>query len=186
MSPRTIPRIRRQRGFTLVTTLIFLAIFMLMAISLAGTSMINTRIAANEQYRLEARTVAQQGIEFVLSQPFTVTPITAVTNVPIDVNGDGKTDFTANVDKPVCFATAPVLNQNLNPADPNDIGCMFSTAGQDTGILLPSGAAVGQPPCQSTQWDVTSRVSDPSGTAASVVLHQGVSVRTLKNAALCP
>ena len=186
MKHRPVPTFVRQDGFTLVTTLIFLAIFMLMAISLAGTSMINTRIAANEQYRLEARTVAQQGIEQVLSLPFTVTPITGVTAVPVDVNGDGIIDFTANVDAPVCFATAPVLNQNLNPADPNDIGCMFSTAAQDTGVLLSGGAATGQPPCQSTQWDVTSRVSDPSNTAASVVVHQGVSVRTLKNTALCP
>ena len=81
MKHRPVPTFVRQDGFTLVTTLIFLAIFMLMAISLAGTSMINTRIAANEQYRLEARTVAQQGIEQVLSLPFTVTPITGVTAV---------------------------------------------------------------------------------------------------------
>jgi type II secretory pathway pseudopilin PulG len=174
----------RQRGFTLVTTLIFLAIFMIFAVSMAGSSMINTRIASNQQYRLEAKTVAQQGIEQVISQPFTQTPITAVTPVPVDVNGDGTADFTAQVDPPSCINSKPVLNQDLDPTNPNDIGCMFSGAGQNTGILLPGGGAVPAPPCQATQWDITSRVTDPNNTATSVVAHQGVSVRGL-NGTVC-
>lgn len=177
---------RRQRGFTLVTTLIFLAIFMLTAVSMVGASLVNTRIAANQQYRLEAATVAQQGIEYVISLPFTITPVTTTTSVPVDVNGDGKTDYTAKVSAPVCFATAPVLNQNLNPANAADIACMFSSAGQNTGILLPGGGGTSQPPCQSTQWDIASQVSDQGNTGALVVLHQGVSVRTLSGSAICP
>lgn len=169
----------RQRGFTLVTTLIFLAVFMIFAISMAGSSMLNTRIASNQQYRLEAKTVAQQGIEQVISQPFTQTPITTVTPVQVDVNGDGTADFTAQVDPPTCINTKPVLNQDLDPTNPNDIGCMFSGSGQNTGILLSGGGAVPSPPCQATQWDITSRVTDPSKTATSVVVHQGVSVRVL-------
>jgi type II secretory pathway pseudopilin PulG len=174
---------RRQRGFTLVTTLVFLAIFLILAISMVSSSMVNTKVASNQQFRLEAKTVAQQGIEQVLSQPFTSTPITTVTQVPVDVNGDAKTDFTAMVDPPVCTGTKPVLNQDLDPTNPNDIGCMFSGSSQNSGILLPSGG-VSQPPCQATQWDVKSSVTDPN-TAASVTVHQGVAVRAL-NGATCP
>lgn len=174
---------RRQRGFTLVTTLVFLAIFLILAISMAGSSLVNTKVASNQQFRLEAKTVAQRGIEQVLSQPFTSVPITSVTPVQVDVNGDNITDFTAQVDPPVCTGTKPVLNQDLDPTNPNDIGCMFSGSGQNTGILLPSGG-VSQPPCQATQWDVKSSVTDPN-TAASVTVHQGVAVRALAGAT-CP
>lgn len=169
---------RAPRGFTLVTTLIFLAIFMILAISMVGASMVNTRIAANQQFRLEAKTVAQQGIEQVISQPFATTPITTTTNVPVDVNGDGTNDFTAKVAPPTCINTKPVLNQDLDPTDPNDLGCMFSGSGQNTGII-PSGGAAATAPCQATQWEVQSSVTDSGNTAASVTVHQGVSVRVL-------
>src|SRR3546814_9218155 len=106
-----------QRGFTLVMTLIFLVIFMLFAISMVGSSMINTRVAANQQYRLEAHTVAQQGIEQVMSQPFIRVPITTTTPVQVDVNGDDKTDFTAQVAPPVCFARKIIPNPSLPVGD---------------------------------------------------------------------
>jgi type II secretory pathway pseudopilin PulG len=174
---------RNQGGFTLVTTLVFLAIFLIFAISMAGSSLVNTKVASNQQFRLEAKTVAQQGIEQVLSQPFTSVPITAVTPVPVDVNGDGTNDYTAQVDPPVCIGTQPVLNQDLDPTNPNDIGCMFSGSSQNTGILLSSGG-VSQPPCQATQWEVRSSVTDPNS-SASVTVHQGVAVRALAGAT-CP
>jgi len=176
---------RRQRGFTLVTTLVFLAIFLIFAISMVGSSTVNTKVVSNQQFRLEAKTVAQQGIEQVLSQPFTSVPITGVTPVSVDVNGDGTNDFTAQVDAPVCTGTKPVLNQDLDPTNPNDVGCMFSGSGQNTGILLPNAGAVPAPPCQATQWDVKSSVTDPNHTGASVTVHQGVAVRAL-NGASCP
>jgi type II secretory pathway pseudopilin PulG len=174
-----------QRGFTLVMTLIFLVIFMLFAISMVSSSMINTRVAANQQYRLEAGTVAQQGIEQVMSQPFTRVPITAITNVAVDVNGDSVTDFTAQVAPPVCTGSKPVLNQDLDPTNPNDLGCMFSGSSQNTGVLLPGGGAVPAPPCSATQWDIKSTVTDPNNTATSVTLHQGVAVRVL-HGTTCP
>jgi type II secretory pathway pseudopilin PulG len=176
---------RRQRGFTLVTTLVFLAIFLIFAISMVGSSTVNTKVVSNQQFRLEAKTVAQQGIEQVLSQPFTSVPITSVTPVKVDVNGDGTNDYIAQVDPPVCTGTKPVLNQDLDPTNPNDVGCMFSGSGQNTGILLPNAGAVPAPPCQATQWDVKSSVTDPNNTAASVTVHQGVAVRAL-NGASCP
>jgi type II secretory pathway pseudopilin PulG len=174
-----------QRGFTLVMTLIFLVIFMLFAISMVSSSMINTKVAANQQYRLEAGAVAQQGIEQVMSQPFARVPITTTTNVPVDVNGDGDNDFTAQVAAPVCIGSKPVLNQDLDATNPNDLGCMFSGSGQNTGILLPGGGAVPAPPCSATQWDIASTVTDPTKTSTSVTLHQGVAVRVL-HGTTCP
>lgn len=175
---------RSQRAFTLVMTLVFLLIFMIFAVSMVSSSMINSKVASNQQYRMEAKTVAQQGIERVLSQPFAQVPVPAST-LGVDVNGDGKVDFTAQVAAPVCLASKAVLNQDLDAANPNDLGCMFSASGQNTGILLPGGGSIPGPPCQATQWDVQSTVTDPNATATLVTIHQGVSVRVLQGTT-CP
>lgn len=109
----------RQSGVTLVVTLIFLAIFMGIVVMMMNSGVINTKIAANQQYGLEARSAAQQGIEQVISVDFTSNPV--ATNVPVDVNGDGKTDYTAQVAAPTCLATKQISNTQLtlDPTNPN-------------------------------------------------------------------
>lgn len=167
-----------QRGFTLVMTLIFLVIFMLFAISMVSSSMINTKVAANQQYRLEAGTVAQQGIEQVMSQPFIRVPITTTTLVPVDVNGDGKTDFTAQVAPPVCLDSKVIPNITL----PNGDTCKLPN-NPNGNLTLPGPASSTSPPpvapsmCSATQWDIQSSVTDPNNTAVAVTVHQGASIR---------
>lgn len=167
-----------QRGFTLVMTLIFLVIFMLFAISMVSSSMINTRVAANQQYRLEAGTVAQQGIEQVISQPFIRLPITTVTPVQVDVNGDGKADFTAQVSPPACLDSKVIPNASL------PLGDVCKVPNNASGNLtLPGPASSVSPPppapsmCSATQWDIQSSVTDPNNTAVAVTVHQGASVQ---------
>ncbi len=45
----------RQSGVTLVVSLIFLAIFMAIVVMMMNSSVVNTKIAANQQYGMEAR-----------------------------------------------------------------------------------------------------------------------------------
>lgn len=167
-----------QRGFTLVMTLIFLVIFMLFAVSMVGSSMINTRVAANQQYRLEASTVAQQGIEQVMSQPFIRVPITSVTPVSVDVNGDGTTDFTAQVTPPACLDSKIIPNASL------PVGDVCKVPNNPNGNLILPGpsSSVSPPPaapsmCSATDWDIKSSVTDPNNTAVALAVHQGASVQ---------
>jgi type II secretory pathway pseudopilin PulG len=167
-----------QRGFTLVMTLIFLVIFMLFAISMVSSSMINTKVAANQQYRLEAGTVAQQGIEQVMSQPFIRVPITTITSVKVDVNSDGTPDFTAQVAPPVCLDSKVIPNAVL------PVGDVCKTPSNPNGnLILPGPASSVSPPpaapsmCSATQWDIQSSVTDPNNTAVAVTVHQGASVQ---------
>ena len=167
-----------QRGFTLVMTLIFLIIFMLFAISMVSSSMINTKVAANQQYRLEASTVAQQGIEQVMSQPFIQVPITIITSVQVDVNGDTTADFTAQVAPPVCLDSKVIPNASL------PLGDVCKVPNNPNGNLtLPGPAASTSPPpvapsmCSATNWDIQSSVTDANNTAVAVTVHQGASVQ---------
>lgn len=174
ISARRLP----QRGFTLVMTLIFLVIFMLFAISMVGSSMINTKVAANQQYRLEADSVAQQGIEQVISQPFIRVPITTTTSVPVDVNGDGTADFTAQVAPPTCLDSKVIPNASLPVGD----ACKVPN-NPNGNLTLPGPASSVSPPpaapsmCSATQWDIQSTVTDPSNTSVAVTVHQGASVQ---------
>ena len=155
----------RQSGVTLVVTLIFLAIFMGIVVMMMNSGVINTKIAANQQYGLEARSAAQQGIEQVISADFTANPV--ATSVPVDVNGDGKADYTAQVAAADSSCFSGVNNNS------------------DTGILTAAGTPGGMSNCSATQWDVAATVNDANGTAVNTTLHQGVAVRVLTGAA-CP
>jgi type II secretory pathway pseudopilin PulG len=163
---------RRQRGFTLMMTLVFLVIFLLFAISMASSSMINTKVASNQQYRMEARSVAQQGVEAVMNQAFTLNPIPA-SSVPIDVTGDGNNDFTAQVAAPFCLDSKPVLNRDLSLGDV----CRTPTSSSGDLLVGSSGSAAAFSLCSDTQWEIQSSVTDPNNSATSVTVHQGASVR---------
>lgn len=179
----------RQSGVTLVVTLIFLAIFMGIVVMMMNSGVINTKIAANQQYGVEARSAAQQGIEQVISADFTSSPV--ATSVPVDVNGDGKTDYTAQVAAPACLATKAIANTQLttDTTSPNfatDSSCFGGVNNNsDTGVLTAAGTPGGMSNCSATQWDVSASVNDATGTAVSTTLHQGVAVRVLTGTA-CP
>ncbi|CCF98413.1 pilus assembly PilX N-terminal domain-containing protein [Ralstonia solanacearum] len=172
----------RQSGVTLVVSLIFLAIFMAIVVVMTNSSVINSKIAANQQYGMEARSAAQQGIEQVISVDFTSSP--AAASVPVDVNGDGKTDYTAQVAVPVCTATKPILNIDLNASNADDASCYAGNGNQDTGVIG-SGSTGGHSNCDATQWDVAATVSDANATSVNTTLHQGVAVR-VPSGTVCP
>ncbi len=172
----------RQSGVTLVVSLIFLAIFMAIVVMMTNSSVVNTKIAANQQYSMEARSAAQQGIEQVISVNFTSSPV--ATAVPVDVNGDGKADYTAQVAAPVCTATKPILNVELNASNADDASCYAGNGNQDTGVIG-SGSVGGHSNCDATQWDVAASVNDTNATSVSTTLHQGVAVR-VPSGTTCP
>lgn len=170
----------RQGGFTLVMTLIFLIIFMILAASIASSSMVNTKVVSNQQYHVEATSVAQQGVEYVLNQAFTLNPVSAST-VAIDINGDSVTDFTADVAAPVCLNTKPVLDATLPMGD----ACRTPNNSSGNLLITSSGSTSKLSMCSDTQWEVQSSVTDPNNTSTSVTVHQGASVRVPTGTA-CP
>ncbi|MGO4304470.1 pilus assembly PilX family protein [Cupriavidus sp. RAF12] len=174
---------RQQSGTTLLVTLVFLVIFLLMTISLVNSGVVNTKITANQQHGVEAKNAAQQGIEQVISQNFTANPVAA--SVPVDVNGDGTADYTAQVAAPVCETSKPIKNIELDETSADDVSCFVGGGNNNTGILPPSGGGGGNSLCNATQWDVRASVNDSGTTAATATLHQGVAVRVPYGTA-CP
>lgn len=175
---------RRQDGATLLITLVFLVVFLLLTISLVGSSVVNTKVTANQQYTVEARHAAQQGIEKVISQDFTAAPVAQA--VAIDVTGDGKPDYTAQVAAPICQTSKPVKNIELDETNADDVTCYVGNGNGNTGIVQAgSGGGGGNSLCNATQWDVAATVDDTAVTSARATLHQGIAVRVPYGTA-CP
>ena len=146
----------RQRGTTLLISLVFLVILTLFAVSGMNTGVINLRTANNAQMMVEAEFAAQQQIEQVLSSAANFTSVAAsATTTNVDVNGDGYTDFTVVTQPPRCVNKRPIL-------------------GETSDTVVAAGGAPWE-----FLWEVVS-VSSDSVFGASVTLREGVKMRMLE------
>ena len=169
--------IDRQRGVTLLVTLIMLVVLTLLVISAIRSSTINLHIAGNMQMQEEATASAQQAIEQVISTNFTANPASSVVNV--DINNSGTTDYTADVAKPTCLGSTSITNSSLDMTNPKDAPCFSSSTASNSGIIYASGvpSTAVQSWCYSQQWDVKAKATATSGSGANSTVHQGVSLR---------
>src|SRR5579864_9453925 len=106
-----------QRGATLVIGMIMLVLVTLFVLAAINMSTLNLRIMGNEQSRNESIAAAQQAIEQVASTDFTTNP--QPVTVPVDINGDGTTDYSVAVATPTCLNSVPVKQSALKPVNPN-------------------------------------------------------------------
>ena len=169
--------IKQQRGSTLLVALIMLVLLTLIAVSAINSTTNSIQVVGNAQFRDEARAISQQAIEAVMSNDFTSSPI--ATSVAVDVNKDGRIDYTANVSAPACTGSVPIQNASLNMTDPRDMSCFSGSTATNTGIMYVSGVpnTTGTSWCLSQQWDIGATINDSSQTGAQVDIHQGVGMR---------
>ncbi|CAJ91568.1 Type 4 fimbrial biogenesis protein PilX N-terminal domain-containing protein [Cupriavidus necator] len=178
------PLRRRQFGVTLVVTLVFMVLFLLVAVAMVNSGLVNVKVAGNQQHSAEARDVAQQAIEQVISDDFTKAPVAV--DVPVDVTGDGKADYIAQVAAPTCVTSKPVAKVIDPEKHPEDAECTLgSSTGNGNLVMGASGVSAISSLCNDTQWDVAATVNDVNTTGAVATVHQGVAVRTLYGST-CP
>jgi len=142
----------RQRGMTLVISLIMLTLVTLMVVAAMFLSTSNIRAVGNMQFRDEAVAAANVAIEERLSSNFDVVPATTTTTV--DINDDGAPDLSVAV-TPICLSatidsTAPPSSVSLPPA-------------------------MSLSPTWNTVWDIEALATD-AATGAAVRVHSGVRV----------
>ncbi len=150
------PARSRERGAVLFIGLIMLIVMTLLAVSGIRMSTSNLKVVGNMQVQTEAITAAQQGIDNVMASADNFyTP--AAGNYLVDVNNDGKADYSVAVLAPSCLRMIPVegYSAEFAPFAPKD-----------------------------TYWNIQSTATDAS-TGVSVTVNQGVRVR-LSSAATCP
>jgi Tfp pilus assembly protein PilX len=153
----TIHAARRQRGATLVVSLIMLlmiTVIVASAFTMGGT---NLQAVGNMQFRDEATAAANYAIEQMMTGFTTAVP-TAHT-YSVDINNDGTADYTVSV-VPTCIKSDAVSSG--------------SNVGKQSGVELVALTNTASIDGYRTTWDIQATVTDTTGTGSSVVIHQGV------------
>jgi hypothetical protein len=122
----------RQRGATLIVSLIMLVVLTLFAVSAINLSSINLRIVGNMQAQKTMELVAQDAIERVMSSPAHFGPGAAGHSFNIQ-------SYTVNVSAPECVHSVPATGYSatsgISPED-NDWHLVASVADNLTGAAL--------------------------------------------------
>jgi Tfp pilus assembly protein PilX len=172
----------RQAGATLIATLIFLMVMSLLTVTMFKMTTTNVRITGNAQARNEALAAAQVALASTISNTqFSTSPaLIAATPFPVDIDGDGKSDYSVlRNPQPKCNKVKTIKANELDPSVPADLACMGSAAGNNTGIESELvGSATGDSMCANSEWNIRASVADPVS-EAEVAIHQGVSLRVL-------
>ena len=181
-----------QRGATLFVVMVLMLAMAWFAMSAMRIGRQNLSMVGNRQAETQATAAAQSAIEQTISSDaFTKDP-KAVAKIPIeaDIDGDGKTDFVAQLAPiPKCVRSRPMKANEITIADiekmlaTGHLGCLASTQqpGRANGGFVqgPGPVQAGNTPCFATEWNVAAAVSDPV-TRTNVVVNQGVGIRLLK------
>jgi hypothetical protein len=118
----------KQSGSVLIISLVMLVMLTLFVLTVINTTNINSRIARNMQTEAEAQSAVQQAIEQAISVDFTPAPASVAGNFPIDINNDGTSDYTVNVEVPACVSSVPIKTVELDISKPSDAACLGSGA----------------------------------------------------------
>lgn len=183
--PRGLPS--KSRGAILIIVLVMVGIFMVIVTGMVATSNINFRIAGNQQYQLEAKTAARNSIEAFISNGanFALPLLTSATvftfnlDGDVDASGNDIDDISASIAPPVCTRSEPIGVNELDPSSADDVQCLGSGAGQNTGIISSGGVSgSGDSWCSRMNWEVESVVDDVN-TGAAVSMNQGLFMRAI-------
>lgn len=154
-------KLERQRGMTLLVSLVLLVLMTLLALVAIRLTTGNLRVVGNMQLQQEATSAAQAAVNTVISTSSNLTnPSLSPTTMNVDVNG---TTYTVGLTQPCLVG---LQNLDLLPSDPDATICT------DTAVW-PNPSQTG---CALTTWQLTGTVNDAdSGAFAEVT--QGVNMR---------
>jgi hypothetical protein len=185
----------RERGSTLIISLVFLLVFLVMALSIFRGALTSSQAIGNMQWRNEAISAANETIDLLLSNAnvATQTPVVVAQvngadgkgGIPYDINGDNAADVIvrfptiSGVTGPQCLRVRPIPSTELSPSRAEDAGCFTSSTAGGIAVEGGGGATPASGPsslCANSEWSMTVRATDAS-TSTSVDVSQGFAVR---------
>lgn len=196
MTRRPLPA--RQRGITLVLSLIMLILLTIMALSSFNIGKSSLQVVDNAQQQGQVINAAADMLNQLISSPaFADAPTAALSNdncpsgvsAPtnsrcVDLYGDGKTVIVVKLDPvPFCTQVKPLLTGELNVADPEEAGCTLGECREPGRV----GACTGWSLCSDSMWEVTAKASEQVSRSSGTVT-QGVKMRVSNDAVstACP
>jgi hypothetical protein len=181
----------REKGSILIVSLVFLLVFLVMALSVYRGALTSSQAIGNMQWRNEAISAANEAIDRLLSTSRVATEAAIVTGevnaTPFvyDVNADNAPDVRVNFPPveidgvtragPRCLRLMPIPPSALSPTRAEDAGCFASSS--SGGIAVEGTPVTGSTSlCANSEWSMTVQATDPS-TNTSVDVVQGFAVR---------
>jgi Tfp pilus assembly protein PilX len=155
----------RQKGATLLVSLIMLVLITILAITAFRLGKGNLQIAGNMQSREQVLTDAQVILETTISNK-------TFTNGSIISTTTGVNTTTVVV-TPTWIASQTIPPSQLDISKTEDAGCVVQ-ASQQLGI---AGETSSNSICSNQLWDLDALATD-TVTNASVEIHQGVNLRS--------
>jgi len=143
----------KQQGATLIVGMIMIVLITLIVVNAFTVSSSNLKSVTNLQMREQALAAGNEALELVISSAFTDSPVEQ--SIDVDIDKDGKVDYTVTVYTPTCVRAATV-----STAAPSDV---------ELGPGMSAGST------WNTDWDLDATVKDPVS-GASVRVRQGVRV----------
>lgn len=167
MNARSFIMPRRQRGATLLISLIMLVVLTLFAVTAIRTGNIGFKIVGNQQSQKLMEAAAQQAIEQVISNLANFDPVTVIapsttTTQYVCVNASAG-------DPPVAIPPTNCASGTQVAVSP--VRCISTKRSQYDSLTQPMATF-------DNVWEITATVTD-SVTGAKATYHQGVKIRML-------
>ena len=169
----------RQTGATLVVSLIMLVVITLLVVYSIRSGNTNLRIAGNMQTQQEAMAATHEVIEKVIDQIKNTDNLAGIAVQTATLPTGGVAQSTALT----CILETPVLNQDLDPANAQDVPC-FASPDTDLPIKADGTLSSRLSSCKQQNWEIQASVNDPT-TGAQVTQVQGIAIRVPSTVA-CP
>ena len=175
-------RVHRQRGNSLVVSLIILGMITVLGLTSYRLSETSISVTGNLQHREDVTRAADSVIQEAISTVRMVETPNSVFLNPcgkantrcVDINGDNVDDVTVALDPaPTCVQAKVIPVSALDLTDDEDRGCMVGVS-QNFGI---QGAPSSNSLCANTMFEVTAVATD-AVTSAAIEVREGVAVRT--------
>ena len=190
---------QKQRGITLILSLIMLVLLTIMALSAFHIGKGSLQVVDNAQQQEQVENAAQAMMDQVLSSPTFVSDPTNVldnSNCPtevgapansrcIDLYGDSKTVVVVQLSPvPTCLQVKPVMNSALDITVSEDAGCAKSPDPNRFGV---EGTATDESLCSDSLWELNALATERVSNARAQVT-QGVQMRVSNDAVstACP
>lgn len=199
-------RRQKQRGITLILSLIMLVLLTIMALSAFHIGKGSLQVVDNAQQQEQVQNASQAMLDQVLSSPNFVSDPTNVldnSNCPtdlaapansrcMDLYGDGKTVVLVELSpvvngvtkSPTCLQVKGIMNSTLNVEDKEDLGCAKSPDPNRFGV---EGTSTDESLCSDSLWEVNAKATERVSRAEAMVT-QGVNMRVSNDAVYtaCP
>lgn len=189
---------QKQRGVTLILSLIMLILLTIMALSSFTIGKSGLQVVDNAQQQAQALNAAQAMLDQVVSTPtFAEAPSNVLSNANcpsgmsapsnsrcVDLYGDSKTVLVVAMNpQPFCTQVNPIMASQLDLDRPEDAPCTVEEK-QQFGI---EGVVSGASLCSESMWEINAQATEPVSRARAVVT-QGVQMRVSNDAVstACP